>query len=158
MTKETIIQDHLDGNHCYGCGKENPLGHQIKSHWDGEVSVCRYTPKPEHCAGPTNVVYGGLIASLIDCHSVGTALAHFYNKEGRDVGELPPLWCVTGRLTVNYLRPTPMGEEIELRAHVVESGERKAVVATTVTAGGLVTAEGETIAVRVPDEWHDSQG
>ena len=155
---ETIIQDHLDGNHCFGCGKENPLGHQIKSRWDGEESVCTFTPKPEHCAGPTTVVYGGLIASLIDCHSVGTAMAHFYNLEGRDVGDEPPLWCVTGRLTVNYRRPTPMGEPIELRAHIVESSDRKAVVKTTVRAGGEITAEGETIAVRVPDEWRDSQG
>ncbi len=153
---DTIIQDQLDGNHCFGCGKENPLGHQIKSHWDGEESICTFTPKPEHCAGPPDVVYGGLIASLIDCHSVGTALAHFYNKEGRGVGEAPPLWCVTGRLTVNYKKPTPMGVPIELKAHIVESTDRKAVVSTTVSANGEVTAEGETIAVCVPDDWREA--
>ena len=154
----TIIQDHLDGNHCYGCGKENPLGMQIKSHWDGEVSACTYLPKPEQCAGPTTIVYGGLIASLIDCHSVGTAMAHFYNREGREVGEEPKLWCVTGRLTVNFRSPTPMGQPIELRARVVESSDRKAVIETTVSSGGAVTAEGETIAVRVPGDWRDSLG
>ena len=155
VSESTIIQDRLDGNHCYGCGKDNPLGMQIKSRWDGEVSVCTYTPGPEQCAGPTDVVYGGLIASLIDCHSVGTAMAHFYNREGRDVGEAPKLWCVTGRLTVNYLKPTPMGQAIELTAHVVESSDRKAVVKTRVSSNGTTTAEGETIAVRVPDDWRD---
>ena len=83
----TAIQDKLVGNHCYGCGADNPRGMQIKSHWDGETSVCTYSPKPQQCAGPTTILYGGLIASLIDCHSVGTAIAHFYNSEGRGVGE-----------------------------------------------------------------------
>ena len=151
----TIIQDHLDGNHCYGCGKDNPHGMRIKSRWDGEVSICTYTPGTEQCAGPVDVVYGGLIASLIDCHSVGTALAHFYDREGRAVGSEPKLWCVTGRLTVNYFKPTPMGQPIELKAHIVESGERKAIVKTTVTCNGNVTADGDTIAVRVPNNWRD---
>lgn len=151
----TIIQDGLDGNHCYGCGKDNPLGMQIRSHWDGEVSVCRYEPRPEQCAGPSTVVYGGLIASLIDCHSIGTAMAHYYTLAGREVGEGPKLWCVTGRLTVNYRKPTPMGHAIELRAHIAESTEKKATVLTTVTSNGVVTAEGETIAVRIPEDWRD---
>ena len=154
----TVIQDHLDGNHCYGCGKENAAGMQIKSHWDGEVSVCTYQPGPEQCAGPTTVVYGGLIASLIDCHSVGTAMAFFYNREGREVGADPNLWCVTGRLTVNYRKPTPMGQPVELSARIVDSSEKKAVVETTVKSGGEVTAEGETIAVLVPTEWRDGPG
>jgi acyl-coenzyme A thioesterase PaaI-like protein len=151
----TIIQDHLDGNHCYGCGKENPDGMQIKSHWDGEVSVCRYEPGPEQSAGPTTVVYGGLIASLVDCHSVGTAMAYFYQREGRAIGSAPALWCVTARLTVNYRKPTPMGTTIELRARVIDSSEKKAVVETIVTADGEVVAEGETVAVLVPNEWRN---
>ena len=154
----TIIQDHLDGNHCYGCGKENPHGLHIKSHWDGETSVCTYSPKPQQCAGPTTILYGGLIASLIDCHSVGTAIAHFYNSEGRGVGEPPEIWCVTGRLTVNYLKPTPIDQPVELRARVVDSSDRKAIVETTVSSGDTITAEGEVIAIRVPDGWRDKLG
>ena len=49
----SAIPDKLRDNHCYGCGADNPLGMQIKSHYVGEVSVCRYTPKPEQCAVPT---------------------------------------------------------------------------------------------------------
>ncbi len=151
----TIIQDHLDGNHCYGCGKDNPLGMQIKSHWDGEFSVCHYEPGPEQSAGPTTVVYGGLIASLIDCHSVGTAMAFFYQREGREIGTAPMLWCVTARLTVNYRKPTPMGRTIELRARVVDSSEKKAVVETIVSSRGVVVAVGETFAVLVPCDWRE---
>lgn len=148
-----VIQDRLVGNHCYGCGKDNPQGLRIKSHWDGEVSICRYTPRPEQCAGPTQFLYGGLIASLIDCHSVGTAIAHFYARDGREVGEGPEIWCVTGKLSVSYLKPTPIDRDVELSARVADSSERKAVVHTTLASDGIVTADAEVVAVRVPDDW-----
>ncbi|MEM8816155.1 MAG: PaaI family thioesterase [Pseudomonadota bacterium] len=148
-----VIQDRLVGNHCYGCGKDNPSGLRIKSHWDGNVAVCRYTPRPEQCAGPTNYLYGGTIASVIDCHSVGTAIAHFYASEGREVGEGAEIWCVTGKLAVSYLKPTPIDAPVEMTARVVESSERKAVVHTSLASGGTVTAEAQVIAVRVPEDW-----
>ena len=151
----TAIQDSVPGNNCYGCGPENPLGMQIKSHWDGEVSRCTYMPRPEQCAGPTQYVYGGTIASLIDCHSVGTSMAAFYAKDGRTVGEGDQIWCVTGRLTVNYLKPTPIDRPVELVATVRELGDKKAVVDCTVYSEGEATAEGEVIAVRVSDSWRN---
>ena len=150
----TAIQDQLPGNNCYGCGANNPHGLQIKSYWEGNESVCRYTPKPEQCAGPTQFVYGGTIASLVDCHSVGTAVSNFYRLAGREMGEAPLIWCVTGRLTVNYLAPTPIDKEIVLRATVEESHERKAVVKCRVFSGDTQVAEGDVIAVRV-EGWVD---
>ena len=152
----TAVQDQLPDNHCYGCGADNDKGLRIKSHWQDEECVCRYTPKPEQCAGPRRYVYGGLIASLIDCHSVGTALSNYYRLEGRDVGEPPEIWCVTGRLTVNYLAPTPIDHEIELRAVIEEVGDRKTRVRTRVYSGDTQTAEGEVIAVRVSASWKQS--
>ncbi len=149
----SAIQDLMPGNNCYGCGPNNPAGMQIKSHWEGDESVCRYTPKPEQCAGPPQYVYGGTIASLIDCHCVGTATSHFYRSEGRQTGEPPEIWCVTGRLTVNYLAPTPIDQDIELRATIREHSKKKALVSCRVFSGGVQTAEGEVIAVRVPDSW-----
>ncbi len=149
------IQDRIRDNHCYGCGADNPHGLQIKSYWDGEVSTCTYTPRPEHSAGPTQYLYGGLIASLIDCHSCGTAMANYYDREGREVGSDPQIWCVTGRLTVNYLKPTPIDQPVELRTIITECTERKTVLATTLSSGGEVTAEGEVIAVRVPYSWRE---
>ncbi len=151
----TAIQDKIRNNHCYGCGADNPKGMQIKSHWDGDVSVCEYTPRAEQCAGPTQFVYGGTIASLIDCHSVGTALAHQYELEGRDVGEGEAIWCVTGKLTVDYLAPTPIDQPIELRARIEKSEGRKTTVSCSLSSGGDVTARGEVIAIRVPSSWRN---
>lgn len=151
----TAIQDQIPNNNCYGCGPDNPLGMQIKSHRDGDDTVCSYQPRTEQCAGPPQYVYGGTIASLIDCHSVGTAIAEQYRREGREIGEGEEIWCVTGRLTVNYLAPTPIDRPVELRASVVESTPKKTVVKCTLSSGGKPTAEGEVIAVRVPGTWRE---
>lgn len=147
------IQDLLPNNHCYGCGADNPLGMQLKSYRDGEVTRATYMPKPEQCAGPEQYVYGGTIASLIDCHCVGSAIAHHYQLEGREIGEGAAIWCVTGRLTVNYLAPTPIDQPIELVARISESTQKKTILTCTMTSGDVTTAEGEVIAVRVPPEW-----
>jgi acyl-coenzyme A thioesterase PaaI-like protein len=149
----TAIQDLLPHNHCYGCGADNPKGLQIKSHWHGDETVCVYTPRPEQCAGPEQYLYGGTIASLIDCHSVGTAIANYYRNEGREVGEGDEIWCVTGRLTVNYVAPTPIDNDVTLRASIIECGEKKTLVNTCLYSGDTLTAEGEVIAIRVPDSW-----
>jgi len=152
------IQDQLPHNHCYGCGADNPRGMQIKSYWRGDECVCTYTPRPEQCAGPEHYVYGGTIASLIDCHSIGTALSNYYKLEGREIGASPEIWCVTGRLTVNYLAPTPIDSDIELRATIAECGERKTIVICRVFSGDTQTAEGEVIAVRVAPDWKNRSG
>jgi len=149
----TAIQDLMTHNHCYGCGPDNIKGMQIKSHWDGDVSVCCYRPKPEQCAGPEHYVYGGTIASLIDCHSVCTATSNFYRLDGRETGTLPEIWCVTGRLSVSYSAPTPIDTEIVLRATIGECSAKKAVVNCEVFSGEQLTATGEVIAVRVSNSW-----
>ena len=135
---------------CYGCGRLNEHGMQIKSYWDGEESVCTFTPKPYHTAVP-GYVYGGLIASLIDCHSTGTAAAAAYRAQGRELDTLPPLRFVTASLHVDYLRPTPIEGPLELRSQVKEVKSRKVVVSTTLSAGGEVCARGKVVAVKIPD-------
>ena len=145
------VQERMPGNNCYGCGPTNPRGMQIKSYWEGDECVCRYMPKPEQCAGPPQYVYGGTIASLVDCHSICTALSAYYQSEGRETGEPPLIWCVTGRLTVNYLAPTPIDAEIELRATVEEQHEKKSIVECRVYSGDTQVAEGEVVAVKVND-------
>jgi acyl-coenzyme A thioesterase PaaI-like protein len=151
-TRSKAIQDFYpdDFAHCYGCGRLNPHGLQLKTRWDGEETVARFTPRPEHIAIP-GFVYGGLIASLVDCHAMGTAAAAFERKVGRDIGAGPAPRFVTASLKVEYLKPTPLGPELEVRARAVEVGERKVVVQATVSVGGVVTATGEVVAVRMPD-------
>jgi acyl-coenzyme A thioesterase PaaI-like protein len=140
--------DHL--SHCYGCGRLNQYGLQVKSYWEGDETVCRFQPKPYHLAIP-GYVYGGLIASLVDCHCTGTAAAASYRAEGRAMDTDPPLRFVTASLHVNYLRPTPLGVPLEVRASVKELKGRKVVMAATVSAEGEVCARGEVVAVRMPD-------
>ena len=141
--------DHL--SHCYGCGRLNEHGLQIKSYWDGDESVCVFQPKPYHMAIP-GYVYGGLIASLIDCHSTGTAAAAAYRAAGREMGTDPAFRFLTGTLQVRYVRPTPIDTHLELRATVQSIKGRKVVIATTLSARGEICAHGEVLAIQVPDD------
>ena len=135
---------------CYGCGANNEYGLKLKSYWDGDQSIAEFTPKPYHTALP-GVVYGGLIASLIDCHATGTASAAAYRREGREMGSAPPLRFVTASLQVDYLRPTPIDASLELRGFLEEIKERKIVVSVTITAEGNICAKGKVITVKMPD-------
>ena len=148
------FQDHYPENvaHCYGCGRLNPAGHQIKTVWEGEESVTRFQPKPEHTAIP-GFVYGGLLASLIDCHSTGTAAAAMYRAENRSMDSQPPFRFVTGSLQVSYLKPTPLGPILQIRGKVREIKGRKVIVDTTVYADGVATATGEVVALQMPDSF-----
>lgn len=136
--------------HCYGCGKLNELGHQIKSCWDGDESVCHFQPRPYHTAIP-GYVYGGLLASLIDCHGTGTAAAAGYRVEDRAMDTEPPLRYLTASLHVDYLKPTPLGPVLEVRGKVKEVKGRKVAIEEWILANGVVTVRGEVVAVQVPE-------
>ncbi len=138
-----------DFSHCYGCGRLNAHGHQLKSYVDGDDVVARFTPSAQHMALP-GFVYGGLIASLIDCHAMATAAAAAERAAGREIGDAPAPRFVTASLAVNYVKPTPLGPELEIRGHVRERTDRKAIVELTVAASGVVTAQGEAVAVPMP--------
>lgn len=135
---------------CYGCGRLNEQGLKLKSHWDGEETVAIFNPRPYHIAIP-GYVYGGLIASIIDCHGTGTAAAAAYRAEGRKMSTEPPVRFVTASLHVEYLRPTPLGVPLEVRGKIKEVKERKVVVSATVSADGEICARGEVIAVKMPE-------
>ena len=157
---DKAFQDYYPDNvaQCYGCGRLNEHGLQIKSYWEGDETVCHFRPRPYHTAIP-GYVYGGLIASLIDCHATGTAAAALYRAEGRAMDTEPPLRFVTASLHVDYLRPTPIDAELELRGQVKELRGRKVIVAVTLCrtrrdlcarrsgmcahAGGIRTADGQ---------------
>jgi len=137
-------------SHCHGCGRLNEHGLRIKSHWDGDETVTVFSPEPHHMAIP-GYVYGGLIASLVDCHGTGTAMAATYRAEGREMDTEPALRFVTASLHVDYLRPTPLGVPLEIRGRVKELKKRKVVVTATVSAEGELCARGEVVAVQMPE-------
>lgn len=136
---------------CYGCGSANPDGLQIKSYWSegGQFVVCQFQPQPKHSSGFKNATYGGLIASLIDCHSNWTAMAFGYRAEGREPGTQPLIASVTGSLNVKYLKPTPMDQPIYLRAWVEGDVGRKTRVLCELGTADQVTALGDSVFVRI---------
>ena len=138
---------------CYGCGTAHPSGLHIKSYWDADDVhvVCRHRPASEFTGWP-GLVYGGLLAMLVDCHSNWTAMAYHYRAEGREPGSLPRIDCVTGQLNLSYLKPTPMGVELTLRARVEGEVSRKSRVICEVWAGDTLTVTADSVFVRVDTE------
>ena len=153
MTQKAFQDYYPDAlSHCYGCGRLNEHGLQLKSYWDGEETVAVFHPQPYHMAIP-GYVYGGLLASIIDCHGTGTAAAAAYRAEQRDMDTQPLFRFLTAALHVDYLRPTPLGVPLELRGRVKEFHGRKVVVSVDVSANGHVCVRGEVVAVHVPERW-----
>ncbi len=152
MQQVKAFQDRYpdDVAHCYGCGRLNEAGHHIRTSWEGDESVTRFTPGAIHTAMP-GTVYGGMIAMLIDCHSTGTAAAAAARAAGNDDGEGPLPRFVTASLRVDYRRPTPLGPVLEIRGRVKEIKGRKVVVESRLLASGEVCATGEVVAVAMPD-------
>ena len=146
------VQDYYpeDVAHCFGCGRLNGLGHQLKTEWEGNETVSRFMPKPYHTAIP-GYVDGGLIASLLDCHGTGGAAAAALRREGREIGEGEAPRFVTASLQVDFLKPTPLGPVLEVRGTVLEITDRKVVLEETLSADGVITARGKVVAVRMPE-------
>ena len=135
---------------CYGCGRLNKKGHQFRTAWSGEETVTLYEPKQAHTAIP-GFVYGGLIASLVDCHGTGSASLALHRKNGFEPGsgEEPPRF-VTASLHVDYLKPTPQGILLKAVGKIEEIHPKKFKVKTEVYAGDILCATGEVTAVVMP--------
>lgn len=148
--EEKAFQDFYPDEYsvCYGCGRLNPNGLQIKSYWEGEDSICHFTPQSHHTA-IAGYVYGGLIASVIDCHGTGTAAAAAYRDAGRPMGSQPGFRYLTASLKVDFLRPTPIDSPMELRGRIQQIKGRKTVVTVTLSSRGKVRAKGEVVAVQL---------
>jgi acyl-coenzyme A thioesterase PaaI-like protein len=156
MSREEVIvegralQDALRV-HCFGCGSLNEQGLQIKSHWVGAELVCRWSPRPHHIGYP-GIVCGGVIAALVDCHCIWTALATACRDEGLPLADTspPPFAFVTGQLQVSYWKPASIDRPLELQANVADKGERRVQVACRVMQDGIECAKADVVAVRVP--------
>lgn len=146
---EKAFQDHYpdEFSNCYGCGRLNDQGLQIKSHWDGDETVCRFTPESKYSGGFPGFVYGGMIASLMDCHGAATASAAKAREEGKPLGRF-----VTASLKVDFRAPTPINTELEVRGKVTEIKGRKVLVDLTLSALGKLCAEGSAVMVQIPDK------
>jgi acyl-coenzyme A thioesterase PaaI-like protein len=146
MTRETI-QDRWpkEATYCWGCGKNNKHGLQLKSYRDDEETVATWEPKEHHLAFP-GILNGGIIATLIDCHGTGTAnaAAHEDSQEADHDSMF-----VTSGISVKYLKPTPLDAPVTLRARVKDMGENRITVTCDLYSGDVLCATGEVETARV---------
>ncbi len=148
------IQDLYDNDfsHCYGCGRLNDEGLHLKTYLENDYTISRFTPKDHHIA-IEGFVYGGLLASLIDCHGTGSA-AIFYAKENKiELKEGNSPRFVTGKLNVNYLKPTPLGKELVITGELIVVAKRKVKTKVNVLVDGVVTVTGEVTAILLPENF-----
>lgn len=148
--EQLALQDHYGDEfaHCYGCGRLNDDGMQLKSYWDGEETVLHFTADPKFSGGVPGNVYGGLIASLMDCHGAATASAAKARQENKPMSRF-----VTASLKVDFQAPTPTGVVLEIRGKVKEIKGRKVLVDMTLAAGGTICAVGSVVMVQIPSEY-----
>ncbi|MFC4558253.1 PaaI family thioesterase [Virgibacillus kekensis] len=152
--KHAIQDDYPDDfSHCYGCGRLNKKGHQFRTGWDGEQTVTAYKPAPEHTAIP-GFVYGGLLASLIDCHGTGSASLALHRKNGHDPGDgIEAPRFVTASLEIKFTKPTPQDVTLKAVGTIEEIHPKKFKVTTDVYAADEHCASGTVTAVVMPDSF-----
>lgn len=137
-------------SHCYGCGSQNPQGHHLKSYWDGEETIAHFTPDAKYSGGVPEHVYGGMVASLLDCHGTASAAAFTYRALNREMGDGgDPVRFVTASLKVDFLKPTPMGVELVVRGKLRSIDGRKVWVDLSLTGNDGICAKGEMLAIRL---------
>ena len=147
-----VFQDYYPErfSHCFGCGRNNPHGHHLKSYWDGEDTIARFTIPAMYSGGVPDNAYGGTVASLIDCHGTASAAAFASRAQGHELGEgQEPVRFVTASLTIDYLIPTPIGEEVIVTGKLMSAEGRKVRVALTLSVRDAVCARGEMLAVQL---------
>ncbi|MGH7850871.1 MAG: PaaI family thioesterase [Thermodesulfobacteriota bacterium] len=148
------FQDYWDMNRCWGCGSGNEHGLHLKSFWDGDESISVFLPSRDHKAGPDDYLNGGIIATIIDCHSICTAIADAYRGEKRELNSEPFIWYVTASMKLDYHKPTPIARSVTLRAGVEKREGKKTLVSCGLYSDDVECARGEVLAVRVsPEKW-----
>lgn len=146
MSEKSVQERYAPHNACFGCGQANPKGLRVRSFPDpaGNGLVACWQSEPHHEAFP-GVLSGGIIGTLLDCHSNWTTVWHLMQAAGDNKAPC----CVTANYEVRLKRPTPTDRALALRSKVVESGDNWALIEATLTADDKVCAEctGKFVAV-----------
>jgi hypothetical protein len=137
-----------DYSSCFGCGPENTYGLKMQSFWNGKEGICRWRAEPQH-KGIKGLFNGGIIATLIDCHSFWTGLAALCQREEIPFGKGALMKMVTAAMTITYIHHISIDAEIELKAHLAEIGKRSRVVVCAVSVDGKEHTRGEVTLVLV---------
>ena len=144
-----FFQKYMPGDVCFGCGHSNADGLQIKSYWQGDNCVCFWQPEKKHQGWP-GITCGGIIATLIDCHCMASAMATAIRNENRPLGSEPEYRFATGTLHIKYLKPTPIALPLTLKAKVTHiKNERIYTLHCDLFAENQKTVEAEVTAFLV---------
>jgi acyl-coenzyme A thioesterase PaaI-like protein len=134
-SEPSLQEQYAPSNACFGCGPANAQGLRLKSFVSGEELVASFTPEPHHQAF-AGIVNGGIIGTLLDCHSNWTAAYTLMKAGGLDT---PPC-TVTADFHVKLRAPTPIAGPLTLRARPVQTSPDRCTVDAELSAGGKVTA------------------
>ena len=138
--------------HCYGCGTQNTQGHHLKSHLVDDETIAHFSPEDKYSGGMPDHVYGGMVASLMDCHGTASAAAFAAQSEGTPLQEGTPIpRFVTASLKVDFKRPTPLGKPLVIKGVLRSITGRKVWVDLTLQADDQVCVTGEMLAIRLVD-------
>lgn len=111
---------------CFGCGHANPDGFHLRSYRDGDRTVATFTPRPEHDNG-FGFLNGGIITTVLDCHTAAVVMWEA-DQRGWKAEDGAPVPFITAALEVKFLRPTPLGPAVSLRAEPEKVSESEIVV------------------------------
>jgi acyl-coenzyme A thioesterase PaaI-like protein len=146
------IQDHYPERfaHCFGCGPANPSGLHLKSFLGDDHTWARFTIENKFSGGVPGNAYGGIIASLLDCHGTASAAAFAYRDRGRSIGDNgPAIRFVTVSLSINFAKPTPLGEELLIKGILKSIEGRKANINLFLNSRDSECATGEMVAIEI---------
>lgn len=150
------FQQQIRHNPCFGCGHDNPQGLGINSYWSEshpDIALCEFTPQAHHTAGSVKFINGGILATIIDCHCVCTAIAHAYQTEHRNIGSSPAIWFATGSLNLSYKRPAPLTQPVLLKAWVTKVEKQKTFIECELFSGEKLCVTATLVAVKVDEQW-----
>lgn len=145
MSDDAALQDRYAPNGtCFGCGPRNERGLRVKSRVRGDEVFATWRPEKFHEAY-AGALSGGVIGTLMDCHSNWTAAYHLMKRAGTDA---PPC-TVTAEYAIKLRRPTRTDGEIELVARPVHISDDRATVEAELRADGTVCATSTGVFVAV---------
>ena len=155
-TRTIAIQDRYGERfqHCWGCGPKNDLGLHLKTYpsLDGECCISRIKLEKAYTGGVPSNVFGGMIATIFDCHGTASAAWFAHHQKGLELTETTLIGrFITARLEIDYLSPSPIDDEIVVSSTLEEVGERKAIISMEMTVATKVRAKAKMVAVAVKD-------
>ena len=120
-------------------------GLRIRSYEGGEgMVVTTWQPRPEHEAFD-GFVNGGILGTLIDCHSNWTAIAALLARTGAAIAPS----TVTSELSIAFRRPTPSNQPMRLIGRATEVRDDHVTVETSIEVDGTTTATGRATFIAV---------